>query len=200
MKKIIFTQRVEVVASYNERRDCADQRICSFLSACGYLPIPVPNNDNLIPFFIKQIVPDGIVLTGGNSLVKYGGEAPERDSVDSKLISLAIAEHIPIYGFCRGMQVILDYFGETLTDIHNHVAVKHKLFGKDGFNRVVNSYHNQACLSIVNPSLKILAETEDGVIEAIKHSEYAILATMWHPERESPFDEADVNLIKQLFK
>ena len=30
-----------------------------------------------------------------------------------------------------------------------------------------------------------LAESEDGTIEAIKHTKHNILAIMWHPERTS---------------
>ena len=47
MKIVVFTQRVEVVESYNERRDCADQRIAEFIVECGYIPLPVPNNADL---------------------------------------------------------------------------------------------------------------------------------------------------------
>ena len=44
MKEIvIYTQRVEIVESYQERRDCADQSIPRFLETCGYIPVPVPN-------------------------------------------------------------------------------------------------------------------------------------------------------------
>ena len=44
MNIVFFTQRVEVVESYGERRDCADQRISGFISACGFIPVPLPNN------------------------------------------------------------------------------------------------------------------------------------------------------------
>lgn len=40
MKTVLYTQRVEVVKSYGERRDCADQNIARFLSTCGFLPLP----------------------------------------------------------------------------------------------------------------------------------------------------------------
>ena len=79
MKTVIFTQRVEIIESYNERRDCADQRIAEFIKECGFLPIPIPNNPDILNDAISQIEPCGIILTGGNSLVKYGGNAPERD-------------------------------------------------------------------------------------------------------------------------
>ena len=43
MKKIIYTQRVEIVESYNERRDCADVEIAKLIWECGFLPVPVNN-------------------------------------------------------------------------------------------------------------------------------------------------------------
>lgn len=98
---------MEVVESYGERRDCADQRISGFISACGFIPVPLPNNCELLGELFSQIRPVGIILTGGNSLVRYGGDAPERDAMDEGLIDIAIQKRIPLYGFCRGMQSIL---------------------------------------------------------------------------------------------
>ena len=43
MDTVLFTQRVEVIESYGERRDCADQNIARFIHTCGFLPVPVPN-------------------------------------------------------------------------------------------------------------------------------------------------------------
>ena len=43
MDIVLYTQRVEIVESYKERRDCGDQMIPNFLHACGYLPVPIPN-------------------------------------------------------------------------------------------------------------------------------------------------------------
>ena len=199
MKTVIFTQRVEIIESYNERRDCADQRIAEFIKECGFLPIPIPNNPDILNDAISQIEPCGIILTGGNSLVKYGGNAPERDSTDKALIEIAINQKIPLYGFCRGMQSILDYFGQTLQNIKNHVAVRHLLESDIWQEREVNSYHNQACLNIENTDLTILAKTSDGVVEAITHKNYNIAATMWHPERETTFDKRDIEFVQKLF-
>lgn len=197
MKIVVFTQRVEIVESYSERRDCADQNIARFLQECGYLAIPLPNVADNLDEIINQINPVGIVLTGGNSLVKYGGNAPERDETDSKLIEIAIKKDIPLYGFCRGMQSVLEYFGCNLINVKNHVALRHYVRGEWG-RFEVNSYHNQACMELRKP-LKIMAQTDDGVIEAATSSEHRIMVTMWHPEREMPFSEEDISRIKKLF-
>ncbi len=196
-KVIIYTQRVEEVKSYQERRDCADQNIPRFLEACGYLPIPVSNVLRNPAELAERLQPSGIVLTGGNSLQKYGGNAPERDFTDHCLIEAALENEIPIYGFCRGMQSILDYFGCRLENVPNHVAVRHQVHGMWG-NFEVNSYHNQACMEI-SERLQIAAQTADGVIEAVVSGEYQIMATMWHPERENPFADKDMRRVQEFF-
>ena len=198
MKIALYTQRVEIVKSYGERRDCADQNIPRFIRACGYLPVPAPNIPTLAEELIRQLNPAGIVLTGGNSLVKYGGDAPERDNKEKRILELALEYEIPVYGFCRGMQVILDYFGCTLEEVKGHAAVRHKVHGSIGMLSV-NSFHNQACFNLHEP-LETLACTEDGVIEAVCCEEKRILATMWHPEREQPFTDADIRRLQKLFK
>lgn len=197
METVLYTQRVEVVKSYGERRDCADQNIARFLSACGFLPLPVPNVKELAEKMVLELKPVGIVFTGGNSLVKYGGDAPERDETEYAMLKLALEYDIPVYGFCRGMQTILDFYGCELSDVTGHVAVHHDIGGALG-KRSVNSFHNQACLC-VNDAVEVLANTEDGVIEAIKVKNKKIVATMWHPEREQDFKKEDIELVQKLF-
>lgn len=200
MQPVIYTQRVEIVTEYQERRDCADQRIADFISACGFLPVPVPNREGMAENFIKRIKPSGIILTGGNSLIEYGGNAPERDAMDKRLIEIAVRDSIPLYGFCRGMQSILNYFGNKLIEVEGHVALRHLIQGKAGICEV-NSYHKQACVQLSNNcGLNILAQTSDGVIEAVCHEKFSIIGTMWHPEREKDFDINDINRVRKLFE
>lgn len=197
MRTVVFTQRVEVIGAYDERRDCADQRIADYIHTCGFLPLPVPNNPTITEEIVRQIKPVGIVLVGGNSLVKYGGDAPERDDTDTTLLRFAVEKHISVYGFCRGMQSILDFFCNDLVNVKGHVAVKHKILGVEE-NDIVNSYHNQACIFLKNDNLIALMKTDDGVIEKVKHKSLPIWGTMWHPEREYPFREKDVNLLRTI--
>lgn len=205
MKIVVYTQRVEVIESYNERRDCADQRIPEFIKACGYLPVPVPNNAAVAKQIVAELKPAGIVLVGGNSLVKYGGNAPERDETDRAMIEAAIENNIPLYGFCRGMQSILDYYGEELIEVKGHVAKRMMVHGDNdlllgSFNREVNSYHNQACVELKSEKLHVLAKSDDGVIKAVCLQGGIILGTMWHPERENPFSQDDIRMVRSLFE
>ena len=59
MKRIIYTQRVEVIESYQERRDCADVEIAKLIWECGFLPIPVNNIPGQVQTFLAQVRPDG---------------------------------------------------------------------------------------------------------------------------------------------
>ena len=197
MKTIIFTQRVEVIESYNERRDCADQRIANFIWDCGFLPLAVPNIPQITEKIVSEIIPSGIILVGGNSLVKYGGNSPERDETDRMLINIAIKKNIPVYGFCRGMQSILDYFGNRLVKVPNHVGVRHVITGKDNASEV-NSYHNEACVELDNDELIIIMKSQDGVIEKVQHKSLPIIGVMWHPEREKNFRIEDIETVRRL--
>ena len=51
----------------------------------------------------------------------------------------------------------------------------------------------------VKEPFKVLAYTEDGVIEAIQSTEYKIIGTMWHPEREQLFSQKDIERVRKLF-
>jgi putative glutamine amidotransferase len=97
----------------------------------------------------------------------------------------------------------LDYFGCELTDVKGHVAVRHRLLGTFG-GLEVNSFHNQALVKKGDFAgngdvLEILAYTDDGVVEAVHHKKYKILATMWHPEREEIFRDDDIKRVQNLF-
>lgn len=197
---VIFSQRVDMIESYNEKRDSVDQRIVDFIIECGGVPVPIPNRPDLVRPFVDDCKPSAIVLTGGNSLVKYGGDAPERDETEKLLLDEAIKKDIPVLGICRGMQLILNYFGYPLVKVENHVAKRHKI-RLDGEMIEVNSYHNLACVDKNGGGdLKILAKSEDGVIESVEHNKYRIKGIMWHPERETSFRSSDLLILKSLLE
>jgi len=194
MKRILISQRVDVIESYKERRDALDQNWARFLYNAGFLGIPVFNHEETLKELLVSAQIDGIILSGGNSHAEYGGSAPERDKTDNCLISYASDKKLPLLGVCRGMQSIAIYFGGSLQKVTGHTAVRHNI----DINRNVNSYHEYSP-SALPDSLEIISKSQDGQIEYIKHKEFPITGIMWHPERESPFKEEDINLIKIIF-
>ena len=198
MKTIFFTQRQEYIKDYKEKRDCIDQNIPKLVSTLGFLPVGVPNNIDITSLLFSELTPSGVLLTGGNSLAKYGGDAPERDLVECYLIDKCIENDIPLFGICRGFQIIADYFGCSLRQIMNHVKNRHSIDGSIS-RYSVNSFHNFTICEPIDDFLP-LGIAPDGSIEAFRHKEFRIMAIAWHPERESPFHDADIDLMKKFFE
>lgn len=197
MKLVGVTMRVDSHTQYRESRDAIDQRWFSFFDACQLTPMLLPNSSSLLKKYITMFNFSGFVLTGGNSLVEYGGNASERDEVDEYLISYSTENDIPILGVCRGMQSIQQHYGNSLETVANHVTENMEISAVTG-ERMVNSYHSLGSKLCTLPLLS-LASSKDGVIKAIKHQSLRQYGIMWHPERNDPFDEQDVKLLQQVF-
>lgn len=193
MKLVLISQRVDEIKDYGELRDSLDEQWHSLFGKMDTVLLPVPNVPENLQYILEKINPDAVILSGGNTPVVYGGTAPQRDKTDEKLIQYAMQENIPLLGVCRGMQSIALYFGSTLKKVEGHVAVRHRIDGN--ITREVNSYHSYAIDQIGN-GLRVLAESMDGVVEAISHVQYSIYGIMWHPERVSGFDIKDIQWIK----
>jgi len=206
MKRILITQRVDVIKAYNERRDALDQRWIDFLLSIDCLPVIVANNVSFIKELLNSETIDGILLSGGNSLVKYGGNSTERDNVDNYLLEYAIQQKIPLIGVCRGMQSIQDFFSNPIQRVDGHVAIEHELnvFGNDSVSlplskyNTVMAYHEFGSHTSIEP-LRTLAKSLDGVVMSIAHKYHSILGLMWHPERQTPFSTLDQRLFVDVF-
>jgi gamma-glutamyl-gamma-aminobutyrate hydrolase PuuD len=196
MKTVAVTQRVVVDPPHGTRRDCLDQVWVKFLLGCGLIPIPVPNSVDAALTICQQV--GGIVLTGGNDLTAYGGDAPDRDATETALLDLAEQRDLPVLGVCRGMQMIQHRFGSRLQRVQGHVAPRQRI-SIDGRNVEVNSFHNFGATE-VHPPLRTWAIADDGVIKAVRHSGRRMLGVMWHPERLDPFAADDVALFSGFFE
>jgi putative glutamine amidotransferase len=139
----------------------------------------------------------GLLFTGGNDLAALGGDAPERDAVESALLAWALDRNLPLLGVCRGMQVIQQHFAIPLRRVVGHVAHR-QLIQIAGEPREVNSYHHFAASDSL-PPLETWALAGDGVVKAICHSAAPITGIMWHPERCAPFSPDDVALFRRVF-
>jgi len=195
MRTVAVTQRVAVDPPHGTRRDCLDQVWVKFLLACGLLPIPVPNSVDAALTIGGQA--SGILLTGGNDLAAYGGDAPERDETETALLDLAERRDLPVLGVCRGMQMIQHRFGSRLEKVPGHVAPRQRI-SIHGRSVEVNSFHNFGA-RVVHPPLMTWAIADDGVIKAVRHADRRMIGVMWHPERREPFAAEDVALFSRFF-
>lgn len=197
MKLVLVSQRVEVTTATAERRDMLDQRWALLLAKAGYIAMPVPNLLPLTTESFSGLTIAGVVLSGGNDLVAYGGDAPERDAQESALLDLARLYQWPVLGICRGMQLLTHYTRGSLLQIGGHVAVRHQL-NFAGQNRSVNSFHRWACLPDLQ-QWQVTAQSADQSIEAMQHNSLPWCGWMWHPEREAEFHPQDVQFIHDFF-
>ncbi len=192
---IVVSQRVIECAERNETNDSLDRALVDVLLGVGLLPVPIPNtihkagrcND-----WLRGVSPRGIVLSGGNDL----GQRPERDATETFLVMYARDHGVPLLGICRGMQMLASWAGATLKPVENHVRQRHTLAGE--IRGEVNSFHKFA-LANCPSDFTVLARSEDGEIEAIRHLHRPWEGWMWHPERESKVREADLARLRSLF-
>ncbi|HDM8185459.1 TPA: gamma-glutamyl-gamma-aminobutyrate hydrolase family protein [Vibrio harveyi] len=207
MKRIGLTQRVDLISNYGERRDALDQKWYSLLLDMGMLPVPLPNiSPEYVPNFIDGLQLDGIVFTGGNSLCHLdemaNDRAPQRDIFELALIEYTQKQDLPIFGICRGMQIINHYFGGILCSVEGHVAVSHEITSLTSaidLPKRVNSFHGWTIPSNgLGQNLKPIAQDINGNIEGFIHEKKRVAGITWHPERVTPFDNRDLKFIKRI--
>lgn len=207
MKRIGVTQRTDHIESYNEARDCLDQRFADLLLPLNFLCVPLPNLPPLkASVLLDSLGLSGVIFSGGNTLSGLEPAAIDanirRDQFETELLTQCIERKVPTLGLCRGMQLMNFSLGGTLTPVENHVASRHELFGDSSwrFPSEVNSYHKWGIPAEgLSDHLMPLATDEDGNIEACSHRTAPMVGIMWHPEREPETSSKDIDLIKSLF-
>ena len=146
-----------------------------------------------------------------------------RDNLERIVLEDAMQKDKPILGICRGIQLINALLGGTLyqdlptqhpSDIDHHqtppydVPVHDVFIKKDsplydclGSDRIsVNSYHHQAVKDVA-PCLEVMAESEDGIVEALYKPFYRFLwAVQWHPEFSYKKDDNSRKIFKAFVR
>ncbi len=207
MKRIALTQRLLLNQNYFEEREALDIKWGALFKKLNFLPIILPIQFDYKKYF-NSIKIDGIILSGGNDLniIHKNSLSFRRDRFEKKIINYAIKKNIPVFGMCRGMEIIADYFGANFKKVKGQVGIRHKLkVNKNSkyFKELkkissVNSFHNYA-IDNLPKNLIISATNEKGMIKAMEHDRYKIFGQMWHSERENLFDKNQINLIKKFF-
>ena len=174
------------------------------VEACGVETVALLSKEDMP----KLDTLDGIVLPGGADVNPrhYGQENKgsvdiddELDAFEFALIEKAVSRRLPIFGICRGLQLVNIYFGGTLIqdldnkELHCWVDQKDRSHivhtDKDSFvygayhksDIRVTSAHHQA-IDALGEGLVAVAAAEDNIIEAVQHR---TLRVQWHPERMS---------------
>lgn len=193
--RIGVTMRVLETQGYYEPRDALAQEWSGFLNVA--IPeatwLALPNlGANLIRTYCESWGLNRLILTGGEDI----GVSTIRDETEQDLLVWAKERNVPVLGVCRGMQMMSVAEGVTLKPIDGHVRTRHILRGN--LVHEVNSFHKYG-LAECPPGFVVSARADDGEIEAISKTELHWEGWMWHPERENPFQPADIDRLRRLF-
>lgn len=183
--------------------------------AAGGTPILIPADAD--PARAAEYIPllDGLLIPGGEDVTPaLFGQDPlpsvtyvleDKDRMEMALVRLATERGLPVFGICRGIQLMNVCFGGTLyqdlptqvpgcmghsqdsairSQLTHHVQVTpgslmEELLGTEPLS--VNSYHHQAVKDLA-PGFTATVTAADGVIEAIEDPARNLYAVQWHPE------------------
>lgn len=201
----------------------AERSMLNWLMVGGAIPclLPPPKGPITTAALIDSV--DGLLLPGGPDIAPQSyGEMPmapakagdaARDAYELNLIHAALARGMPVFGVCRGLQLVnvalggsvcqdvkrqlpdaMQHSDGKLSDALQHdVTLVHgsrlaALYGGQRGGRV-NSVHHQA-VGRVGPGLTVEARADDGVVEALREADCPrfLAGVQWHPEFSRPGD------------
>ena len=211
----------------------ADQRYLDWLSYGGVTAARICSADTRLANVDEF---DALLLTGGGDVdpKRYHAKPEpethvvdaERDGMECRLIEQFIRAGKPVFGICRGIQILnvalggklIQHVPSVLRESEQHAQTG----GKDAVHPVsfakrstlaevlggvstVNSAHHQAVdPKAIGRGLRIVAVSGQGIVEAVEGIDLGapVLAVQWHPERLEPSTHAAaaelLNLMKQL--
>ncbi|MBD9227449.1 MAG: gamma-glutamyl-gamma-aminobutyrate hydrolase family protein [Clostridiales bacterium] len=189
-----------------------NQNYAENIRRAGGIPILAVNNDCAEEY---ADLADGLLLSGGKDVEPklYGQEKmfdfvitdPQRDDLEYKIIKAFVDRRKPIWGICRGIQIMNVAAGGTLYQdleiegkFEHHFGDKYprnypwhdlkiekgsileEIYGKTEIR--INSFHHQA-VKDPGKDIEIIAKSADGVPEAIVQKNHPFsVAVQWHPE------------------
>lgn len=180
----------------------------------GGIPMMLPYSKDVESNKVLLDLAQGLVVPGGLDVDPYlygeepkpllGPVDPEVDRHDYELIEYAIAQFKPIFGICRGMQMVNVVLGGTLYQdlsyiigqVHSHMQsidrsfIHHEIQIREDsvLNKIlevdrlkVNSFHHQAIKDLA-PGLRCIAKSSDDIIEAVEGDFIPFIGVQFHPE------------------
>jgi putative glutamine amidotransferase len=206
-----------------------EQSVAHWLMRGGALPVMVPavdatsamkREDLNLGHYVQAL--DALVLQGGNDVAPQSyGETPirpewagdpTRDRYEMELVEAFVRAKKPVFGICRGLQLLNVTFGGSLWQdlqtqnpgtVLKHVDISHyernthdieivpdtrlaQLY-PGCMSRQVNSIHHQGIKRLASDFVAEARSPADGVIEAVRHrGDCFVMGVQWHPEFHPP--------------
>ena len=220
-------QTLEAIPGQLPRAWAVGQQYVRALADAGALPWPIPlltEDEATLRAIYDRL--DGLFLAGGADVdpchydeerAECCGESdPPRDRTELLLARWAAAEGKPLFGVCRGFQILNVACGGSLfQDLPSQCAgpLRHDHFSPDmvhdrdrrthhvriepgsllaqllGREEIeVNSMHHQGVRRLA-PGLRATAFAPDGLVEGFEGAGSFLLGVQWHPEELVGTDE-----------
>lgn len=199
-----------------EELDLLAAQIADGVAAAGGEPVMIAHDLDEATLCARFRSIDGLILSGGgdvdpalygeSAILAVGGVDAGRDRTELMLARWALAQKKPLFGICRGLQVLNVACGGALyQDVSQHDGALQHAYYPDyphdflahtvsiapgsrlaailgAETAQVNSLHHQACRNVAQ-TLSVTAHAPDGIIEALEVAEHPFaLAVQWHPE------------------
>lgn len=214
----IATMSDHDAAGLHAPRFSLNQSYNKAIMAAGGVPLMIPHVEDAESLRELYEMLDGLMLPGGVDIhPRYYDEEPHPkldptddglDWIEATLLRWALADDMPVFGICRGEQVLNVVMGGTLwqdlpseyaTVFDHRESFKRKIrdyLAHDvridpdsrlaeiaGATRVwVNTSHHQA-IKRVAPGLRATAWSPDDLVEGIESPDhFFVVAVQWHPE------------------
>jgi putative glutamine amidotransferase len=205
-----------------------EQSIAHWVMSTGALAVMIPSptgatqrGDATLDHYAQWL--DGLVLHGGADVspLSYGEQPLQerwagdkiRDEYEIDLVAAFERQGKPVFGVCRGLQLLNVAFGGTLYQdiqtqrpqalVHRDAIVYDKNFHTvdilpgtrlaglyPGSRRAkVNSIHHQAVKDLAPGFAVEAVSDEDGIVEAMRRTDAGkpfLAAVQWHPEFHQP--------------
>jgi len=183
---------------------------------------------------MDHLMPDGIIFQGGSDVTEslYTQNSVKekdvlfRDYFELALVTIALERKVPIFGVCRGLQLINIALGGTLHSHlhedawHKHIHLNEGEVVEENLQNIRGVHHpvhlekggvlhtlfghteievnsiHHQGIDKLADTLQVEARSPDHLIEAVSNKEKGILAVQWHPE----YDFADPTYRKPMLE
>ena len=197
--------RITNAKDYDEKRDSLSHDWPKLMEELGINIVFIPNSLKNVRSYLSELNLSGFIISGGDNI----GDNVERDKTEIEMIKFAMKNKIPLFGVCRGMQIINKFFDGTISNNENsnHVGKHHtiNIINQNFFrffknkNTKVNSFHNNLIYNenLGSDLIPFATISEDGTVEGFFHKLFPIIGVMWHPERQATIESK--TMLKHFF-
>lgn len=208
---------IGVTMNFEEGKYHLNEPYIQALEEAGGIPLCLPYLEEQDVERVVNTI-DGLLLSGGGDInpllfgeephPKLGRVLSKRDESEIALTKAALQQNIPLFGICRGLQILNVALGGTIyQDIYaqypsrdqllqhaqksaraetsHFVHIKensqlHRVFNQSKIK--VNSFHHQAICKVA-PNLVVSGISSDGIIEGVELPGRSFcIGVQWHPE------------------